>query len=98
MVTPRGPRISYMYHLKEHRKWGPVFITNIYGNRDVTVRYNHVFSFRTNVSFSICARHFRNCDFCGFQALTEAQRDQLLEKVLVNNSYIGWAITILSPK
>ncbi|XP_023338163.1 ribonuclease H2 subunit A [Eurytemora carolleeae] len=34
----------------------------------------------------------------GPMALTEAQRDQLLEKVLVNNSYIGWAITMLSPK
>jgi len=31
------------------------------------------------------------------KALTEEQRDKLLDKVLDNNSYLGWGITILSP-
>jgi len=32
------------------------------------------------------------------KALTEEQRDNLLKKVLDNNDYIGWAITILAPR
>merc|ERR1719153_1258258 len=31
------------------------------------------------------------------KALTEEQREGLLEKVLDNNDYIGWAVDILSP-
>ncbi len=31
------------------------------------------------------------------KALTEAQRDQLLQKVLDNGSYLGWAVHVLSP-
>ncbi len=32
------------------------------------------------------------------KALTEAQRDALLDKVLDNKSYIGWAVHILAPR
>jgi len=32
------------------------------------------------------------------KALTEAQREGLLQKILDNNDYIGWAIHILSPR
>ena len=32
------------------------------------------------------------------KALTEAQREGLLQKILENNDYIGWAINILSPR
>jgi len=32
------------------------------------------------------------------KALTEEQRDKLLDKVLDNNSYLGWGINILSPR
>jgi ribonuclease H2 subunit A len=32
------------------------------------------------------------------KALTEAQREGLLQKLLDNNDYIGWAINILSPR
>jgi len=32
------------------------------------------------------------------KALTEAQREALLKKLLDNNDYIGWAIKILSPR
>ena len=31
------------------------------------------------------------------KALTEEQREKLLDKVLNNNDYIGWAVDILSP-
>jgi len=31
------------------------------------------------------------------KALTEEQRDKLLDKVLENNEYIGWAVDLLSP-
>lgn len=31
------------------------------------------------------------------KALTEEQREKLLQKLLDNNDYIGWAIHILSP-
>ena len=32
------------------------------------------------------------------KALTEAQREGLLQKLHDNNDYIGWAINILSPR
>ena len=32
------------------------------------------------------------------KALTEEQRESLLQKVLDNNDYIGWAIHVLSPR
>ena len=32
------------------------------------------------------------------KALTEAQRENLLQKLHENSSYIGWAINILSPR
>ena len=32
------------------------------------------------------------------KALTEAKRENLLEKLHENDSYIGWAINILSPR
>ena len=31
------------------------------------------------------------------KTLTEEQREKLLEKVLDNNDYIGWAVHLLSP-
>jgi ribonuclease HII len=32
------------------------------------------------------------------KALTEEQRDKLLDKVLTNDDYLGWAVHILSPR
>jgi ribonuclease H2 subunit A len=32
------------------------------------------------------------------KALTEVQREGLLQKLFDNNDYIGWAINILSPR
>ena len=34
--------------------------------------------------------------FC--QALTEEQRGKLLDKIVDNSDYIGWAIHVLSPR